>query len=466
MKSSRKAFVFGFATLGVLLSTVVQSTGFADAVSGVSDESDSPLHSREWLESEKRSAQKTFQQRRNLEGILNLSKQRFVTRSRSQSPRVFPSDPSRLTQADLQASIEGIAEGLRNGDVLVGPSKDPSDGFSSGLSTLPNTRCSEEVGSEYGLDMQYRRRRKWADGSLVRNVDFPLRRHLGCIRNQGSRGTCTAFASTAALETLVHQKHGYFVNLSEQHLYFWGYGNVDPDSSEGLPTEKTLQALIDENYHAVFENGWQYNPSFYRNDELEDGELDGTFDRVCVGYTESRGSVSSQGGEYCSETIHQGRQEIIRETVSAGGSEFTLTKRLFYAPETAIATSHHLGFGLQIWNEDRPDSSLELAKALLESGVPLVFGGGVTESFIRNDADGFVPYVRNEEGLGGHAMLVVGWVSNSDLPSGAPAGHGGGYFIFRNSWGMSADHSDLGYYYAPYSYLKERTAGLTAVSLD
>ena len=424
------------------------------------------LESAGWLRNEKSSAASSFGKRDNLRALhRKLSEILRVRVPGHTSARALTLNSDRLSEAQLRNAIGSIASGIAGSALESIRGRAELEPKGGGSLTRPNESCEEELGHENGLDMQYTFQRRWAPGSLVGNVDFPLRRNLSCIRNQGSRGTCTAFASTAALEVLVHQETDRFTNLSEQHLYFWGYVNVDPDDSEGLPTEKTVNALVSEGYRAVLESGWQYNPSSHRSDRSENGELDGSFQDVCVGYTEATRSVPSLGGESCSETIHQGLETVIRKTVSAGGSDYTLTYKDYDAPATAVPTSVGLRSSVQIWNEASPESSLQIAKVLLEAGVPLVSGGGVTDSFKHNGAKGFIPYIQNEENVGGHAMLMVAWVPNSELPSGAPEGSGGGYFIFRNSWGMSVPNSDRGYYYAPYNYVKEHTAGLTAAIL-
>lgn len=58
--------------------------------------------------------------------------------------------------------------------------------------------------------------------------------------------------------------------------------------------------------------------------------------------------------------------------------------------------------------------------------------------------------------LGGHAIVLVGYRDNSRIPNAQSHRPGGGYFIFRNSWGkrwawQSADHP--GYGRIPYEYL-------------
>jgi C1A family cysteine protease len=58
--------------------------------------------------------------------------------------------------------------------------------------------------------------------------------------------------------------------------------------------------------------------------------------------------------------------------------------------------------------------------------------------------------IGNEAAIGGHAVLLVGYVDT-------PASPGGGYFIVRNSWGTasfgSANPFGAGYGTIPYQYI-------------
>ncbi|MEO5968605.1 MAG: C1 family peptidase, partial [Bdellovibrionia bacterium] len=109
-----------------------------------------------------------------------------------------------------------------------------SDGAT--LSPLPSIRCpSSEVGHGINLDdgiaiggvkPPYR---TYSDG-LVSNFDWPLKNIASCIKDQGIRGTCTAFSVIGAMEALITQKYSLNANLSEQAFYFRGKGFLDPYS--------------------------------------------------------------------------------------------------------------------------------------------------------------------------------------------------------------------------------------------
>jgi C1A family cysteine protease len=90
----------------------------------------------------------------------------------------------------------------------------------------------------------------------------------------------------------------------------------------------------------------------------------------------------------------------------------------------------------------RVAQNLAQLKSCLALGLPIVIGFTVYDSFESNDVanTGYVPLPKhNEQVLGGHAVLVVGY-RDSDLK-----------FIVRNSW--STQWGDNGYCYMPYAYL-------------
>ncbi|HSX02249.1 MAG TPA: C1 family peptidase [Candidatus Saccharimonadia bacterium] len=95
-------------------------------------------------------------------------------------------------------------------------------------------------------------------------------------------------------------------------------------------------------------------------------------------------------------------------------------------------------------------------RSCLAAGRPFVAGIAVYASFESDEANrtGVIPVPKpNEELLGGHAILVVGY----DMAA--------GYFICRNSWGKR--WGDAGYFYLPLAYLTDRelTSDLWTIKL-
>src|SRR5581483_6823476 len=81
-------------------------------------------------------------------------------------------------------------------------------------------------------------------------------------------------------------------------------------------------------------------------------------------------------------------------------------------------------------------------KGCLAAGFPFVFGFTVYESFESEQMaqTGIMTMPKpNEQSLGGHAVLAVGYDDNTQM------------FIVRNSWG--ADWGQGGYFMMPYTYM-------------
>jgi len=107
-------------------------------------------------------------------------------------------------------------------------------------------------------------------------------------------------------------------------------------------------------------------------------------------------------------------------------------------PNTAYAEAHDQ----RSLSYARIPRSLRSMKTRLASGFPFVFGFTVYESFESQAvaSTGIVPMpAANEEILGGHAVLAVGYDEVSQR------------FIVRNSWGPG--WGDKGYFTMPYAYL-------------
>ena len=96
----------------------------------------------------------------------------------------------------------------------------------------------------------------------------------------------------------------------------------------------------------------------------------------------------------------------------------------------------------KIQNYERVEQNLLDMKYCLAAGFPFVMGFSVYDSFESNTVaqTGIVPMPATEEQiLGGHAVLVVGYDDSKQL------------FLVRNSWGTG--WGQKGYFQMPYAYL-------------
>ena len=73
----------------------------------------------------------------------------------------------------------------------------------------------------------------------------------------------------------------------------------------------------------------------------------------------------------------------------------------------------------------------------------------VPSSLYSPDANGYVVWRASDKIKGGHAVLIVGFVRNDDLPGVAPRAPDAGYFVVKNSWGT--DNGDCGFLYIPFT---------------
>lgn len=304
------------------------------------------------------------------------------------------------------------------------------------LATSPPSAaaCALEKGFEDGTDGVNGTCTSYAPNGIMRSIDFPLKNDLTCVRDQGRRGTCVAFGAAAAIESAVHVSNGNKVNLSEQHAYWYGETGVGFNGryTYGLNTADYLQELDASDYQLPREKIWNYNPSWQRDDQSGN-----VYPDSCDGYS----------GEECTDYAFQS-DEVFSGGVYSHPNPMPNAAAFGLSEATEIGTSA---------------GNLDFGKLVLEYDIPLVVAVDVTNSFIRPDADGYITYVAGEASRGGHALEVVGWVENADLPAAAPDGSGGGYFVLKNSWGEDA--GDCGYFYAPFDYLLEYGRSLTAVVL-
>jgi hypothetical protein len=364
--------------------------------------------------------------RQNLERLYRMVFARLRPGARAALP-----PPDTFAQKDLAAMQVDI------GQLAVAASAD-LPGWHPILINLPPSAatCQAELGYENGTDATASTCASYATNGIMRNIAFPLRDDLTCMRNQGRRGTCVAFGATAAMETGVHVLNGNKVNLSEQHAYWYGETTVGFSGryTYGLNTADYLAAVASDGYQVPKEKIWNYNPS--TSMQALSGNV---YPDSCVGYT----------GEECSDYAFQSVE------VPWFGGTFLYPNPMPNAGAFAIDAAVALGTDAV---------GLNLAKSLLDWEVPLVVAIDVTANFLAPNADGYVTYAPGEASVGGHALHIAGWVPNAELPAGAPAGSGGGYFVAKNSWGGGP--GDCGYYYVPADFIEEYGRSLTSVTVQ
>jgi C1A family cysteine protease len=287
---------------------------------------------------------------------------------------------------------------------------------------------------------------------LLANFNFPSKNMLTCIKNQGHRGTCHIFAATSAIEELIARDIGVFVNLSEQDFmenskFVW---TSDYYNDGGYALED-LQNAASFGYKFAFEQQWDYNPSWPQ-------PLSPAYEYIhsCDNYP------SSEPG--CSATAPQAREYCTQRSIVASAQALCGLRRVVLATASPYASAGASSF----WNKDKQDLSVGLITLSLAFNNAVILAFNATDSF-QSPSGGFIQYTAGgvDNSIGNHEVHIVGYVSNEDIAnnpntaSQTPAS-GGGYFIIKNSWGMS--YGDVGYSYMPVDYLKANAIGLTLVS--
>lgn len=248
----------------------------------------------------------------------------------------------------------------------------------------------------------------------------------------------------------MQKKHGLRVNLSEQALYNrMKFTWERQDFGDGFSNTKALQSAVGEGYLLPFETQWNYNQSLSRLQLVNAAGDVFAYLRSCLAYPETCSNSTHQSAELCAAGFFGSLCGWALPDVNPGNFGFRLAGTF------------------QLWDPDTKNSvqSVQLARLVLAGGDAVLFGIPVTPQFDAancNDASpplcktgadsGVVIFVSNEDPVtfrGGHALLAVGFVDNSNLPAGVPDG---GYFIVKNSWGHC--WGDGGYAYVPYEYFR------------
>ncbi len=280
-----------------------------------------------------------------------------------------------------------------------------------------------------------------ADGVYM-NFQWPMKYFMTSTKNQGVRGSCVAFALTSAAESLVAVRDARWVNLSEQYLYHRIKADWDEDDfDEGANTADMALEFTVSGFRLPYEDQWNYNPSPNR---AVGGNADAPddFKKSCDGY-----------GERCSNTTHQGefvctQVPILTFCGSSPPNPDNSGKKMSAVP-------------VLLWFNFIAELPVNTIRNFLALGQPVVAAIQVTNGFASPNNAGFlVSYSDNV--TGGHAVHIVGYISNgqlNDVLPNAPTGGGGGYFIIKNSWG--ACWGDGGLVYVPVNWAQEYFKNIT-----
>lgn len=267
--------------------------------------------------------------------------------------------------------------------------------------------------------------------------DLPqfLQQYDSPVKNQGHRGTCTAFGVVGALENLVARSGEEPINLSEQALYWWAQwqGYHSGENRDGIYPNEIIDGLIETGFVIPYEHKWPYNPSPYRvgcggnqdpnapvRVDCRRGEWGWGWRYSCN--APGMGAVDEYEGPACSNTLHQA-QLVCYETFD----EQDPYRCAFWAPDWSVG--YGVADSIEWLNAECLDNSAcwPFVKQALWNGWSAIVSIDVYEYFRATPASGFPGAPASPPRyVGGHTMQVSGWVFNHDLPEGTPPSPGAG----------------------------------------
>lgn len=224
------------------------------------------------------------------------------------------------------------------------------------------------------------------------------------VASQGSRGTCSVFAMTFLLEFM--------------------YGTRLVTAAHDLSEEYL-------NYASNLVNGVDADGDF--------------FDQLDAGY-QAWGIVPGATVPYQSTPVGSISQDILN-----AGKLWTRFEADFVKP----------------WDKEKGATQSQVDKVVsyLDQQIPVAFGGwwfkqgNWSTKLIHGVQVMDVPPISQKAALlaDGHSVALVGYRRDTAFP-------GGGYFIFRNSWGAS--WGDHGYGYMPFAYVLDYANDLVAYDTE
>jgi len=300
----------------------------------------------------------------------------------------------------------------------IDPTSDPQEGPQDQIDPVDTGTC--EAGPFTILAGGGSDSRSSCDGGpshpFVRN--FAHYGSLPPVTDQSNRGTCVAFATSSAIEYSVARWEGERIDVSEQMVYSVGKWDFAQEHfGDGLNTTGFLAELADRNTELTYETSWGYNPSLCRQ-ALGDDDNPFAYLDSCVDY----------GNDACSESAHQ----LGLYSAPGGGVVLYRPQKLSDGATVEIDKTTVLPGGVFV-----PAFSA-VADAASASGAGVVMSVTVTNNWNNGNMNGGFIGNTDDDVRGGHAVQLVRVVPDSSAP-------GGGWIVFKNSWGCGWGDAGYGY---------------------
>ena len=290
--------------------------------------------------------------------------------------------------------------------------------------------------------------------NLVAQFWFPLKNFVSPIKWQDNRGVCWAFAALGAVESREQVQNNNRVNLSEQFLVNKVKQDWDSDDyNDGYRSTSALNTAADKGQVLLPEAGWTYNPSKSRGAGNDDDAE--SFANSCNNY---KGT--------CSDTTHQSRRFCTRvilkfcgyATANFGGPGVASSR-------TTLVWKSGAKFELDKYRNYLSGGQVLLASLVVYRGImDDIKSDGIVSNYSKTKLDATGKEIGGD--YGGHAVQIVGFLSNLEMTQFGitPKVGGGGYFIVKNSWGCGS--GDGGYYYVPADYVEQTFKSLDVLNFD
>jgi len=285
--------------------------------------------------------------------------------------------------------------------------------------------------------------------ALRSSVD--LRKWCSPVLFQGHYNTCTAHVTAGMIELLENKAHGAYVAASRLFLYQVARRILGESGDPGVYLRQMMGtvALVG----VPPEKYWPYLDTSIKDDPRLDTQPDAFLYAVAKEFGGVRyfrldapavASSDGQGGDGGTAAPDDAlpkmgkvpAKKAVKEKVKAKIAQKVATKVADKVPE--------------------PDTLLKI-RACLSASLPSSLGFSLYRSSLVLAADdGEVPMPKqDEEPVGSHAILLVGYDDDKVIGDGKEHEKTKGAFLFKNSW--STDWGADGYGWLPYAYL---TSGL------